>query len=195
MVPQSTGTSEAQTFDERAQLAPAQSISTALLQVLHAVVDYDANKLFGLAATLQLFEVRSGSERCSPRRAVATCVFSFDNRVVGQRRGVVVQTHCGEDGSHVVVVCEVGVQLATERKCQVAAVESAVRGSMVVDRLACQASNELVGESYTLTWAERIAMGIAVVLVNSLLVVRNARADSNWMELPRNSCTGAILLR
>ena len=90
---------------------------------------------------------------------------------------------------------EVGVQLATERKCQVAAVESAVRGSMVVDRLACQASNELVGESYTLTWAERIAMGIAVVLVKSLLVVRNARAGSNWIVLPRNSCTGATPLR
>lgn len=90
---------------------------------------------------------------------------------------------------------EVGIQLATERECHVAVVKSTVCGSVIVDRLACQASNELVGESYTLTWAERIAMGIAVVLVKSLLVVRNARADSNWMELPRNSCTGAILLR
>jgi hypothetical protein len=92
-------------------------------------------------------------------------------------------------------VCEVGVQLATERKCHVAVVESAVRGSTVVDRLACQASNELVGETYTLTWAERIAMGIAVVLVKSLLVVRNARSGSKRMVSPRNSCTGAIPLR
>jgi len=195
LIPQSTGTSEAQTFDERAQLASTQPISATLFQVLHAVVDNDTNKLFGLAATLQLLEVRSGSERCGPRRAVAACVFGFDNRVVGKRCGVFVQSHCGEDGGHVVVVREVGVQLAAERERDVAVVESAVCGSVVVDRLACQASDELVGESYTLAWAERIPMGIAVVLVKSLPVVRNVRAGSGWMILPRNSCTGAIPLR
>ena len=181
MIPEPTGTREAQTFNERTQLTPAQLISTALFQVLHAVVDDDSHELFGLAATLQLLEVRSGSERCGPRRAVATCVFGFDDRIVGKRRGVVVQSHCGEDGGHVVVVREVGVQLAAERERDVAVVESAVCGSVVVDRLACQASDELVGESYTLAWAEWISMGIAVVLVKSLLVVRDVRGGSDWM--------------
>ena len=181
MVPQSTGTSEAQTVNKCAQLAPAQPISATLLQVLHAVVHDNTNKLFGFAATLQLLEVRSGSERCGPRRAVATCVFGFDDRIVGKRRGVVVQSHCGEDGGHVVVVREVGVQLAAEWECHVAVVESAICGSVVVDRLACQASDELVRESYTLAWAEWISMGVAVVLVKSLLVVRDVRGGSDWM--------------
>ena len=181
MIPQSAGTSEAQTFDERTQLAPAQSISATLLQVLHAVIDNDTNEFFGLAATLQLLEVRSGSERCGPGRAVAACVFGFDNRVVRERCGVVVQSHCGEDGGHVVVVREVGVQLAAEWECHVAVVESAICGSVVVDRLACQASDELVRESYTLAWAEWISMGVAVVLVKSLLVVRDVSGGSDWM--------------
>jgi hypothetical protein len=78
-----------------------------------------------------------------------------------------------------------------ERECHVAAVESAVRGSVVVDRLARQASNELVSETYTLTWSEWISMGIAVVLVKSLLVVRNVCACSDWMNVLRSSCTDA----
>lgn len=195
MIPQPAGTSEAQALNKRTQLASAQPISATLFQVLHAVVDYDTNKLFGLAATLQLLEVRSGSERCSPCRAVATRVFGFDDRVVRKRCGVVVQAHCGEDGGHVVVVREVGVQLAAERECHVAVVESAVCGSVIVDRLACQASDELVGESHTLAWAERISMRIAVVLVKSLLVIRNVRTGSDWMTLPHNNCTGATPLR
>jgi hypothetical protein len=45
---------------------------------------------------------------------------------------------------------------------------------VVVDRLACQASDELVGESYTLTWAEWVPVRVAVVFIESLCVVRNA---------------------
>ena len=48
---------------------------------------------------------------------------------------------------------------------------------MVVDRLACQASDELVGKSYTLAWAEWVTMGVAIVFVESLRAVRTIHSD------------------
>jgi hypothetical protein len=63
---------------------------------------------------------------------------------------------------------------------------------VVVDRLACQASDELVREPYTLAWSEWVTIGVAVVFVESLRIVRKAPVDLDWTNVPRNNCTDAI---
>lgn len=168
LIPQSSRTSKVQTVDKSTELAATQPIATALFERLHAVVDNDANELLRLSVTLQLFEIRSGSERSGPGCAVTARVRGLDQGAVGEQAGAVVETNRGEDGGHVIVVREVGVQLATEREGRVAGVEGAVSRGVVVYRLACQAGDELVGEAYALGWSERVAMRIAVVLVEGL---------------------------
>ena len=66
---------------------------------------------------------------------LAAGVLWLDNSVVGQGRGGVVQTHCGEDCCHVVVMTEVCVQFAAQGESGVGRVEGAVGGGVVVDGL------------------------------------------------------------
>lgn len=93
LIPQTSRAREAKTVNECAQLTSAKSITTALLQALHAVVDDDADELFGLAATLQLLEVGSRRKRCRPGRAVSTRILSLDNGDVREGCGVVVESY------------------------------------------------------------------------------------------------------
>jgi hypothetical protein len=109
-IPQTPRPRKPQTLNESPQLTPTQPIATALLKRLHAIINNNPHKLLlALSSTLQLLKVCPGSERRSPSSTVTAGVLWLDNSVVGQGRGGVVKTHCGEDCRHVVVMTEVGV--------------------------------------------------------------------------------------
>jgi hypothetical protein len=110
-IPQTSRARTPQTLHKSPQLATTQPIATALLERLHAVIDNDPHKLLRpLSTALQLLKVRPGSKRRGPSGTVTAGVLGLDESIVRQGRGGVVQAHCGEDGGHVVVVTEVGVQ-------------------------------------------------------------------------------------
>jgi len=67
-------------------------------------------------------------------------------------------------------VGEVRVQLAAQGESGVGGVEGGVGGGVVGDGRVCQAGDELVCEADALGWAEGVAVGVAVVFVESLLV-------------------------
>jgi len=66
---------------------------------------------------------------------------------------------------------EVCVQGAVERESSWVSIKGAVDGGFVADGLAGEAGDELVGEADALGWTERVAEAVAVVLVESLVVV------------------------
>jgi hypothetical protein len=135
-IPQAPRPRKPQILNESPQLTPTQPIATALLKRLHAIINNNPHKLLlALSSTLQLLKVRPRSKRRGPSSAVTAGVLWLDNSVVGQGRGGVVQTHCGEDCCHVVVMTEVCVQFAAQGESGVGRVEGAVGGGVVVDGL------------------------------------------------------------
>lgn len=112
-IPQASRARKTQTLNKSPQPAATQPITTALLKRLHAIIDNDPHKLLrSLPTALQFLKIRSRSKRSSPSGTVAPRVLGLDDSIVRQGRSGVVQSHGGKDGGHVVVVGEVGVQLA-----------------------------------------------------------------------------------
>lgn len=168
LIPQPTTPRKAQTIHKRTERASSQPITTTLLQRLHTIIDNHSNHLLLLPTTLQLLKIRSRSERHSPRSTVPTGLLSLDHSRVWQRRSPVVEAQRGEDGGHVVVVAEISVESAIQWEGCGVGVEGAVDGGFVVDGLAGEAGDELVGEADALGRAEGVAVAVAVVFVQGL---------------------------
>ena len=66
---------------------------------------------------------------------------------------------------------EVGIQPATKRESGIAAVQCVVTAGLVMNGLVGQARDELVAEADALCWTKGVAIKVAIVLVQSLVVV------------------------
>jgi len=82
LIPQPTTPGKAKATHKGAERAPPKSVTTALLQRLHTVIDDHSDHLLSLSMTLQLLEIRPRSKRHRPCSTVATRLLSFDHRRV-----------------------------------------------------------------------------------------------------------------
>ena len=76
------------------------------------------------------------------------------------------------DGDHLVIVREVGIEIAIEGEGDRGCIKRLVRLRLISDGLACQPSEQLVDISNTLNRAQRTTMPI-----NSMEIQLNARSE------------------
>lgn len=165
LVPITPTTGKRQTIDKSAESAPPKLITTASMQRDNSVVDNHTHQLLTIALTLQLLKVSSSAKRHCVGSRVTLRLLRRLNSAVGKRRGVVVQAQGEENGRHVVVVGEVGVQLSAQGEGGVVAVEGGVGRCVVDDCFVGQTGDQLVCEADALGWAQGIAGAVAVVFV------------------------------
>ncbi len=98
-----------QPSDKFTQRTLAQSVTITLRQRLYSVIHYHTHEFFRFAMTLQLLDIRPCSERYSPSRAITLGCPKLNNCAIRQQFGVIVQPQRGKDGSHVIIVAEIGI--------------------------------------------------------------------------------------
>lgn len=118
----------------------------------------------------ELLEIRARRKRHGVRGRIPVRLRGGLDRRVGQLAGGVVESHGEEDGGHIVVVAEVGVQGAAQGEGRRVLVQRAVGGGVVLHGLVGHAGDELVGEADALRGAERVAGAVAVEFVQGFVV-------------------------